>query len=134
MSAGWGHDDRSAAIRVIDGAQQGGGAGATRIEHRISGADANAYLAMGAMLGAMLQGIEAGQMPPDPQDPRDPGAGERLPVEWGAAIDRFARSDRAAQIFGQRLRDIFVACKRQDRAAFISHIDRFEYDTYLKLV
>ena len=134
VSAGWGHDDRSAAIRVIDGAQQGGGAGATRIEHRISGADANAYLAMGAMLGAMLQGIEAGQMPPDPQDPRDPGAGERLPVEWGAAIDRFARSDRAAQIFGQRLRDIFVACKRQDRAAFISHIDRFEYDTYLKLV
>jgi glutamine synthetase len=134
VSAGWGHDDRSAAIRVIDGARLGVGAKATRIEHRISGADANAYLAMAAMLGAMLQGIEAGQMPPAAQDPRDPGAGERLPVEWGAAIDRFAASDRAAQIFGQRLRDIFVACKRQDRAAFIAHIDRFEYDTYLTLL
>jgi glutamine synthetase len=134
VSAGWGHDDRSAAIRVIDGSQVGGGAKATRIEHRISGADANAYLALGAMLGAMLQGIEAGVMPPPPQDPREPGAGERLPVEWGAAIDRFASSDKAAGIFGPRLRDIVVACKRQDRAAFLSHIDRFEYDTYLNLL
>jgi len=134
MSAGWGHDDRSAAIRVIDGTRAGGGAKATRIEHRISGADANAYLALAAMLGAMLQGIEARTMPPPPQDPRDPGAGEPLPVEWGAAIDRFAASDKAAGIFGERLRDILVACKRQDRAAFLSHIDRFEYDTYLNLL
>jgi len=134
MSAGWGHDDRSAAIRVIDGARAGGGAKATRIEHRISGADANAYLALAAMLGAMLQGIEARTMPPPSQDPRDPGAGEPLPVEWGAAIDRFAASDKAAGIFGERLRDILVACKRQDRAAFLSHIDRFEYDTYLNLL
>jgi len=134
VSAGWGHDDRSAAIRVIDGSKVGGGAKATRIEHRISGADANAYLALGAMLGAMLQGIEAGTMPPPPQDPHDPGAGERLPVEWGAAIERFAGSDRVAGIFGPRLRHIVVACKRQDRAAFMSHIDRFEYDTYLNLL
>ncbi len=134
VSAGWGHDDRSAAIRVIDGAKLGVGGQATRIEHRISGADANTYLAMGAMLGAMLQGIEAGQMPPAPQSPLDPGTGVRLPVEWGAAIDRFAGSDTVAQIFGQRLRAIVVACKRQDRAAFIAHIDRFEYDTYLTLL
>ena len=134
VSAGWGLDDRSAAIRVIDGAKLGVGGQATRIEHRISGADANAYLAMGAMLGAMLQGIEAGQMPPAPQSPLDPGTGVRLPVEWGAAIDRFAGSDTVAQIFGQRLRAIVVACKRQDRAAFIAHIDRFEYDTYLTLL
>lgn len=134
VSAGWGHDDRSAAIRVIDGSKVGGGAKATRIEHRISGADANAYLALGAMLGAMLQGIEAGVMPPAAQDPLNPGSGAPLPVEWGAAIDRFAASEAAAWIFGERLRDIVVACKRQDRAAFLSHIDRFEYDTYLALL
>ena len=86
------------------------------------------------MLGAMLQGIEAGTMPPPPQDPLNPGAGEPLPVEWGAAIARFAASDKAAEMFGQRLVDIVVACKRQDRAAFLSHIDRFEYDTYLSLL
>lgn len=134
VSAGWGHDDRSAAIRVIDGRKAGGGAAATRIEHRISGADTNVYLALGAMLGAMLMGIEAGRMPPPPQDPAHPGSGAPLPVEWGVAIDRFAASDVAAAIFGSGLRDIFVACKRQDRAAFLSHIDRFEYDTYLNLL
>ena len=134
VSAGWGHDDRSAAVRVIDGARAGGGAGATRVEHRISGADANAYLAMTAMLGGMLRGIAAGAMPPPAQDPLNPGAGAPLPVEWGQAIDRFAASDIAADIFGTRLRDIVAACKRQDRAAFLSHIDRFEYDTYLNLV
>ena len=51
-------------------------------------------------LRAMLQGIEAGIMQPPPQDPRDPGAGERLPVEWGAAIDRFAEEARA--LLGRR--------------------------------
>ncbi len=134
ISAGWGNDDRSAAIRVIDGRTAGGGASATRIEHRIAGADANAYLALGAMLGAMAQGIEAGVPPPPPQSPQDPASGARLPVEWGAAIDRFAASDVATACFGARLRDIVVACKRQDRAAFMAQIDRFEYDTYLALL
>lgn len=129
VSAGWGMDDRSAAVRVI-----GGSADATRIEHRIAGADVNPYIALAAMLGAMLDGIETGLLPPPPQDPAQPGAGRPLPVEWGAAIDAFAASDVAARIFGERFQSIFVACKRQDRAAFLSHIDRFEYDTYLGLL
>jgi hypothetical protein len=58
VSASWGIDDRSAAVRVIVG-----DAKATRIEHRISGADVNPHVAMAAMLGAMLQGIEQGVMP-----------------------------------------------------------------------
>lgn len=129
VSAGWGIDDRSAAIRVINA-----DARSTRIEHRISGADANAYIATAAMLGAMLEGIEAGVAPPPPQDPANPAAGAALPVEWGVAIDRFAGSIFAEAIFGARFRDIYVACKRQDRAAFLSHVDRFEYDTYLNLL
>lgn len=129
LSASWGIDDRSAAIRVIVG-----DAKATRIEHRISGADVNPYVAMTAMLGAMLQGIEEGLAPPPAQDPLAPGAGTPLPVEWGAALDAFAASDRAAGMFGARFRDIFLACKRQDRAAFLAHVDRFEHETYLGLL
>ena len=129
LSASWGIDDRSAAVRVIPG-----DAKTVRIEHRISGADVNSYVALTAMLGAMLEGIEAGHMPPPPQDPKNPGQGRALPVEWGAAMAAFAGSDMAARIFGARFRDIMVACKEQDRAAFLSHIDQFEYDTYLGLV
>jgi len=129
ISAGWGIDDRSAAVRVIVG-----DAKATRIEHRISGADANPHLALAAMLGGMIEGIEAGRMPPPPQDPANPGAGARLPVEWGAAIDRMAGSDLAASSLGARFRDIFVACKKQDRDEFLMQISRFEHDTYLALL
>ncbi|MEO0031102.1 MAG: Gamma-glutamylputrescine synthetase [Pseudomonadota bacterium] len=129
LSASWGLDDRSAAVRVITGEAK-----ATRIEHRISGADVNPYVALTAMLGAMLEGMDAGILPPPPQDPADPGEGRPLPVEWGAAIAAFAGSDRVARIFGERFRDILVACKQQDREAFLSHIDRFEYETYLGVV
>lgn len=128
-SAGWGIDDRSAAIRVI-----AGDAKATRIEHRISGADVNPYIAMAAMLGAMMQGIEEGAVPPPAQDPMQPGAGAPLPVEWGAAMAAFAASERAAEMFGARFCAIYLACKQQDRAMFLRQIDRFEYDTYLGLL
>lgn len=129
ISAGWGIDDRSAAVRVIVG-----DAKSTRIEHRIAGADANPYIALAAMLGAMIEGIEKGEMPPPAQDPKMPTAGERLPVEWGATIDRISGSAQAASILGERFRDIFVACKRQDRDEFLNCISRFEYDTYLSLL
>ena len=129
ISAGWGIDDRSAAVRVIVA-----DAKSTRIEHRIAGADANPYIALAAMLGAMIAGIEAAEMPPPAQDPQQPGLGERLPIEWGAAIDRMAGSSLAANILGERFRDIFIACKRQDRDEFLTRISNFEYDTYLSLL
>jgi len=128
ISAGWGFDDRSAAIRVITG-----DAKVTRIEHRISGADCNVYMAMAAMLGAMLEGIEAAQEPPAPQDPLNPGAGEPLPTEWGAAMAAFAASPQVEAIFGARFRDIYIACKKQDREVFLADIPPLEYTAYLDL-
>ena len=128
ISAGWGVDDRSAAVRVIHA-----DAKSTRIEHRISGADVNPYLALAAMLGAMLEGIVAGKEPPAPQDPKHPGAGERLPVEWGAAMDAFASSPDVEAIFGARFRDIYLACKKADREVFLAEVSALEYKTYLDL-
>jgi glutamine synthetase len=128
ISAGWGYDDRSAALRVITG-----DAKATRIEHRISGADCNPYLAMAAMLGAMLEGIEAAVEPPAPQDPKDPEAGVPLPTEWGAAMSAFARCPHVAAIFGPAFRDIYLACKRQDRDQFLADVTALEYAAYLEL-
>ena len=127
-SAGWGYDDRSAAIRVILG-----GCAATRIEHRIAGADCNPYLALAAMLGAMLEGIAEGREPPPPQSPKAPAAGVKLPLEWGAAISAFADSAQLEAIFGARFRDIYLACKRQDRASFLAEVSPLEYATYLDI-
>lgn len=126
IAAGWGIDDRSAAVRVVVA-----DAKATRIEHRVPGADCNPYLAVAAVLAGLLAGIEAGQMPPPPQKRGAPDAGTGLPTEWGSAIDRFAASDFIAGAFGARFRDILVACKRQDRDTLLSRVSDAEYASYL---
>jgi len=57
--ASWGLNNRSVAVRVPASPPE-----ATRIEHRIAGADANPYLVLAAILSAMLEGIETGAVPP----------------------------------------------------------------------
>ena len=49
-TATWGVDNRSAGLRAI---------GATRVEHRQAGADANPYMAVAAALAAGLDGLRA---------------------------------------------------------------------------
>jgi glutamine synthetase len=126
ITAGWGVDDRSAAVRVVEA-----DAKATRIEHRVPGADCNPYLAVAAVLAGMLAGIEAGEMPPAPQQRGAPDDSARLPTEWGVAIERFAASDFIAEAFGARFRDILVACKHQDRDTLLARVSDAEYASYL---
>lgn len=126
ISAGWGLDDRSAAIRVVVA-----DAKSTRIEHRVSGADCNPYLALAAVLAGIAAGIAAGKAPPPAQDCAAPGAGARLPIEWGGSIDAFASSAFIAQWFGPDFQSIFAACKRQDRDTILARVSDVEYDSYL---
>lgn len=127
MTAGWAVDDRSAAVRVIAGAPM-----ATRIEQRVAGADSNPYLAIAAVLGGMLAGIEQGLDPEPPQTPDAGGLGGRpLPREWGAAIDAFAGSAFAADLLGAPARDFIAACKRQDYDTLLGQVPDTERAAYL---
>jgi glutamine synthetase len=89
---------------------------------------------MAAMLGAMLQGIEEGVMPPPRKTrcSRAPGLRCRSngARRWLPLPPRSARR----RMFGARFCAIYLACKQQDRAMFLRQIDRFEYDTYLGLL
>jgi glutamine synthetase len=93
----WAHENRSVALRV-----PGQGGGARRIEHRLSGADANPFLVLAAILGGIARGIEAGLAPTAPAegdaaqefDPTFP----RRPWE---AIRAFEHSAAAKDIFGR---------------------------------
>lgn len=127
MTAGWGHDDRSAAVRVISGSRS-----ATRIEHRVSGSDANPYLVVAGILAGMLAGI-AGKLDHGPaQSPQHYGRGGRmLPLEWRSAIDAFAASDAMTDALGRAARDMIVACKRQDLDELGARIPDTEYAAYL---
>ncbi len=124
----WGHDNRMAAMRVITADPQ-----ASRIEHRVAGADCNPYLAFASLLGSALNGIET---------KADPGAetfGERrspsapsLPIAWSAALDKFADSPYIASIFGADFQRVFTACKRQEVNEMRRRISDVEYDAYLE--
>lgn len=128
VTAGWAVDDRSAAVRVIAGAPL-----ATRIEQRVAGADCNPYLAIAAILGGMLAGIERGLNAGPPQSPDAGGMGGRpLPREWGAAIDAFAGSAFAADLLGVPARDLVTACKRQDYDTLLARVPDTEHAAYLE--
>lgn len=130
VSAGWGMDDRSAAVRVITGKPT-----ETRIEQRVAGADCNPYLAVAGILAGVLHGITHKIEPGVALDPADCGtAGLPLPLEWGQAIGKFAASNTVEALFGDRVRSMIVACKRQDYDGMLGRVPDVDYRTYFSAV
>lgn len=122
----WGYENRTTAIRI-----PGGPDVARRIEHRVSGADANPYLVLASVLGAALLGLDA------KVQPAAPTVGDaysqnlpQLPRQWDAAVDMFERSMIMEQVFDPVLRSIFVAAKRQESAKFQQQVSAFEIQAY----
>ncbi|MEO0937294.1 MAG: glutamine synthetase family protein [Pseudomonadota bacterium] len=111
-SIAWAYENRTAAIRIPSGAPA-----ARRVEHRFSGADVSPHLAIAAILGGAIGGIEDGR---DPVAPITGNAYEqdlpRVPATWQAALSAFETSDVAARIFPDRLRANFAMTKRQEMA------------------
>ncbi len=107
----WAYENRTAAIRVPSGAPA-----ARRIEHRVSGGDVNPYLAVAAILGAALNGIE------DETDPPPAVSGNaydldlpQIPTTWGDAITAFETGARIPRIFPAELIRNLVLTKKQER-------------------
>jgi glutamine synthetase len=124
----WGHDNRLAAVRVITSDPP-----ASRIEHRVAGADCNPYLAFASLLGTALDGMEA-KTDPGPETfghIRSPQA-PKLPIAWSSAVDHFADSAHIAGIFGADFQKYFTACKHQEISEFRRRISDVELDAYLK--
>jgi glutamine synthetase len=106
----WAYENRTVAIRVPSGAPA-----ARRIEHRVAGGDVNPYLALAAILGAALTGIEDGAEPPEPVTGNAYALDlPRIPTDWGAAIDAFEHSDLMKRIFPDMLIRNLVLTKRQE--------------------
>jgi len=129
-AVGWGYENRTTAIRI-----PGGPDVARRIEHRVAGADANAYLVLAAILGAALQGMDKKSNPAPPVQ-GDAFATDlpKLPTDWGDALGAFEASSCLGDIFAPILRSIYLKAKRQELGRFASEVSPFEYRTYLNTV
>lgn len=105
MNVSWGIDNRTAALRYIAKPS----AGAARIEHRVSGADLNPYLAIAAQLAGGLHGIEQKLEAPAPAigNASTNPAYERLPRDLGEAAARLKASRLARALLGDTFVDHF---------------------------
>lgn len=129
-AAAWGYENRTVAIRI-----PGGSPKARRIEHRVAGADANPYLALAGILGGAIIGIEREMSPPDPVRGDAYTMKLRgLPPDWASAIDAFAAGEIVSATLPDVLRDMLVACKRQELTTFAAQVTDFEYEAYLDMV
>ena len=106
-----------------------------RIEHRVSGADANPYL----VTAAILAGIHHGLTHKIACDP--PIAGNayaqtepEIPRTWHDAQTVFAQSKWVREYFGEDFQHIFSALKAEELRVFEQQITPLEYQWYLRTV
>ncbi len=114
----WGIDHRFVSVRVIGHAPS-----SIRMEFRLSGADANPYLALAALIASVIDGIE-NQTDPGPPvvgNPFDHDPGN-VPRHLGEAVDRFAVDPWAREAFGEDVVDHYAT------------LGRFEWDQFLDSV
>lgn len=127
-SPSWGYENRTVAVRV-----PAGNHAARRLEHRVSGADANPYLLFAVLLASMLDGIE-NELKPSKPISGDGYAQEKtpLPVYMQDALTAFSESDFIRSALGGELQRIFTLTKQQEIEEFRRRITALEYQSYLE--
>lgn len=123
----WGYDNRTLALRIPSGSVN-----ATRIEHRMSGADTNPYLAVAAVLAGAAEGLINKIEPPEPAEgnaydqthpmiadnPRD-------------ALRALVKDKRVQSWFGADFIEMYSICKWSEVRLFERQITPMEYELLL---
>jgi glutamine synthetase len=135
----WGVNNRSVSLRVPAGPPA-----SRHIEHRISGADANPYVAAAVVLAGVERGIALGLDPGPPVTGNGYAAAAAaaasgtpiapelvLPRTWQEAIDRAAASGFLAEALGGDFLKVFLAIKRQECARFSAEVTEVDRSWYL---
>lgn len=126
----WGYDHRGVTVRIPETSGPG-----ARIEHRVAGADANPYLVLLAVIGAIVDGLE--NKLPLTQDPLLAGqspSGQLLTHDWLTAIERFEKSSWARTLLGHTFHEKYAAIKRHEAQTINKQVTDIELATYLSRV
>lgn len=130
LNGSWGYNNRTVALRIPAGEPSD-----RRIEHRVSGADANPYLVTAAILAGIHHGL-ANNIACDP-----PIAGNayaqtepEIPRTWNDAQTVFAQSRWVREYFGEDFQHIYCALKAEEMRVFEQQITPLEFQWYLRTV
>jgi glutamine synthetase len=130
VAANWGVNNRTVSLRIPAGAAK-----SCHIEHRPSGADANPYLVMAAILAGMHHGIA------EKVDPGNPVTGngyekraKYIPGNWFDAIDAFWRASILKEYFGKEFVDTFCTLKEVEADRFFAEPTVRDFEWYLRTV
>lgn len=130
VSASWGINNRTVSLRIPAGPPK-----ACHIEHRPSGADANPYLVMAAILAGMHYGITEKS---DPGNPVNGNGYERrakyIPGNWFDAIDAFWRASILKEYFGKEFVDTYCTLKEVEADRFYAEPTARDFEWYLRTV
>ena len=132
-SATWGVENRTCALRVIQG-----GAKSQRVEYRIAAADINPYLAIAVAIGSGLWGIEQRIEPDEPMvgnayDRKLP-AKRQLPRTLTEAAAALPRSKAARELFGAPFVEHFAASREWEEREFRRAVTDWELARYFEII
>jgi glutamine synthetase len=131
----WGHDNREAPVRVpsVYAAME---EASTNAELKAADATCNPYLALGGLIAAGLDGLEAGLEPPEPVevDPatipepeREVRGIRRLPATQEEALDALAADEVLTSALGPVLTESYLAVRRSEWNAYSLQDADFEH-------
>ncbi len=131
--ATWGVENRTTALRVIPGTSK-----SQRIEFRLGSADANPYIALAAVLGAGLYGIEH-KLEPQPQVKGNAYEQQHhhslsLPQSLSGAAFALKKSSAARHLFGDEFVDHYAATREWEQREFNQHITDWELARYFEII
>jgi glutamine synthetase len=125
----WGIDNRTTALRAIPA-----GSKATRVEHRLPGADSNPYLALAASLASGLHGVEKELTLAAPTTNAYSAKAQPLPRTLEKATALFQASDAAREYFGQDFVEHYAATRRWEVREFRRAVTDWELGRYFEII
>lgn len=132
-SATWGVENRTTALRVIQGGEK-----SQRVEYRIAAADINPYIAMSAAIGSGLWGIENKIEPTAPVEGNayDKTFPEKfsLPQSLTEAAGRLRKSKAANDLFGKNFVEHFAQSREWEEREFRKAITDWELARYFEII
>ena len=125
----WGPNNRSVALRIPTGDIK-----STRIEHRVSGAEANSYLVLSSILSGIHYGITNKLSPDEPRtDNACVNPDEKMPKNLLQALKLLNNSKILSKYFSKEYIELYVDLKSKEYATVNNEISDVEYKWYLNL-